>query len=277
MGRVIAPFVDAAWLAAHREDVVLADTRFYLDGRDARAGYEERHIAGAVYVDLDAWLAAPASPAGGRHPLPDPATFAEGMSRAGIGDATTVVAYDDAGGVIAARLVWLLRILGHDAALLDGGLTAWAGDTASGPSPAPPRAAFTERPWPSEAFADIDEVASRTAVVVDGRQAERYAGAPDAVDPRFGHVPGARSLPVREHLGPDGRLLDDDALRGRFAAVGVPDAATPLVSMCGSGVTACHTLLVQEHLGLGRGRLYAGSWSQWAHTDRPAATGGEPG
>lgn len=274
---MIAPFVDAAWLAAHRSDVVLADTRFYLDGRDARAAYEERHIAGAVYVDLDAWLASPASPAGGRHPLPDPAVFAEGMARAGIGDDTIVVAYDDAGGVIAARLVWLLRITGHEAALLDGGLIAWPGETASGPPPEPSRAVFTARPWPADAFADIDEVAARTAVVVDGRQAERYAGAPDAVDPRFGHVPGARSLPVREHLGPDGRLLPDDVLRERFAAVGVADAGTPLVSMCGSGVTACHTLLVQEHLGLGRGRLYAGSWSQWAHTDRPAATGPAPG
>lgn len=274
---MIAPFVDAAWLAAHRDAVVLADVRFYLDGRDARAGYEARHLPGAVYVDLAEWLSGPPSPQDGRHPLPVPETFAEGMARAGIGDDTTVVAYDDAGGVIAARLVWMLRATGHDAALLDGGLTAWTGETASGPAPVPSRAVFTPRPWPPEALADIDDAADRGNVVLDARQAERYAGAPDGIDPRAGHIPGARSLPAREHVDADGRLLPDDVLRAHVAAAGIEDAGAPVISSCGSGVTACHTLLVLEHLGLGPGRLYPGSWSQWAHTDRPVATGPEPG
>ncbi len=111
--------------------------------------------------------------------------------------------------------------------------------------------------------------------MIDARQRERYAGAgPDPVDPRPGHIPGARSLPAREHLGPDGRLLDRAELRERFAAAGV-DGERPVVSYCGSGVTACHNLIVLEHAGLGTGRLYAGSWSQWSHSDRPAATGEE--
>jgi rhodanese-related sulfurtransferase len=112
---VIPPFVDAAWLAEHRADVVLADVRWYLDGRSGRAEFEAGHLPGAVFVDLDRYLAASPGPDVGRHPLPDPETFAEGMGRAGIGDDSTVVAYDDAGGVVAARLVWLLRVLGVEA------------------------------------------------------------------------------------------------------------------------------------------------------------------
>src|SRR3954467_6629114 len=114
---VIPPFVDAAWLGEHRAEVVLADVRWYLDGRSGAAEFEAGHLPGAVFVDLERWLPAPAAPARGRHPLPEPEVFAEGMSRAGIGDASTVVAYDDAGGVIAARLVWVLRAPRHDAAL----------------------------------------------------------------------------------------------------------------------------------------------------------------
>src|SRR4051794_4556263 len=115
---MVAPIVDAAWVREHRAALVLADVRWYLDGRSGRAAYDAGHIPAAVYVDLDEWLAPPGSPAAGRHPLPDPDVFARGMARLGIGDEDTVVGYDDAGGVIAARLVWMLRATGHDAALL---------------------------------------------------------------------------------------------------------------------------------------------------------------
>ena len=124
---MIAPIVNARWTAAHHEEVVLADVRWYLDGRPGRAEYDRGHLPGAVFVELDDWLAAPASPEAGRHPLPDPEVFARGMSELGIGDTDTVVAYDDQGGVTAARLVWLLRVTGHEAALLDGGIAAWEG------------------------------------------------------------------------------------------------------------------------------------------------------
>lgn len=275
---MVMPFVDADWLGAHRDEIVLVDVRFYLDGRDARAAHDAAHLPGAVYVELEDWLSAPGSPAAGRHPLPDPETFAEGMARAGIGDATTVVAYDDAGGVIAARLVWMLRVTGHDAALLDGGLHGAGAPPTSVPTPTPARASFTPRPWPAARLAGIDDATDRANVVLDARQAERYAGQPDGIDPRAGHVPGARSLPVRELLGPDQRLLPDDELRARAAAVGITSDDGPVVSSCGSGVTACLTLLILEHLGLaGRARLYPGSWSQYAHTDRPVATGPDPG
>jgi thiosulfate/3-mercaptopyruvate sulfurtransferase len=267
---VIGPVVDGDWWRTHRDDVRLADVRWYLDGRDRRAAYARGHLPGAVFVDLDRWLAAPGSPAAGRHPLPAPQVFAEGMAAAGIGDDTVVLAYDDLGGVIAARLVWMLRVTGHQAALLDGGLgagTAEAGEVVATP------ARFTPRPWPAEHLADLDDVLAGGHLLLDARDPSRYRGEAEPVDARAGHVPGARNAPCRGNLGPDGRLLPAAALRERFAAAGVTDAAE-VVSYCGSGVTACHNLLAMEHAGLGRGRLWPGSWSQYSHrADLPAATG----
>jgi thiosulfate/3-mercaptopyruvate sulfurtransferase len=268
---MLAPIIDAVWLAAHRDEVVLADVRFYLDGRSPRAAYDAGHLPGAVYVDLERWLAGPASPADGRHPLPSPETFAEGMSACGIGGDSRVVAYDDAGGVIAARLVWMLRVLGRDAALLDGGLAAWDGPLKTDERPIAPTS-FAATPWPADRLASADDAGETTAnVVIDARQRERFAGEPDGIDPRAGHIPGAHALPCREHLNADGRLLPLDALRARFGDIGI-DGTAPVISYCGSGVTACHNLLVIEHAGLGTGRLYPGSWSQWSHdTARPVA------
>jgi thiosulfate/3-mercaptopyruvate sulfurtransferase len=267
---VIPPVVDADWLTAHADDVVLADVRWYLDGRSGRDAYEGGHLPGAVFVDLDRWLAAEPSPAQGRHPLPDPEVFARGMSGLGIGDRTTVLAYDDAGGTIAARLVWMLRVTGHDAALLDGGLTAWL-EPLSGTSVEREPAAFTTAAWPAERLADISDLPAAQHLV-DARQGERFRGEVEPVDARAGHIPGAESLPCRESLDSDGRFLPADELRSRLAAIGI-SPGDDVVSYCGSGVTACHNLLMLEQVGFGPGRLYAGSWSQYAASDLPAATG----
>jgi thiosulfate/3-mercaptopyruvate sulfurtransferase len=273
---VIDPVVDVRWLTEHRDEVVLADVRWYLDGRSGRAAYDAGHLPGAVFVDLDRWLAAPPSPQEGRHPLPAPEVFAEGMGALGIGDGTTVVAYDDAGGSIAARLVWMLRVTGRPAALLDGGLTAWDGELSTEAPDLPP-VTSTVRPWPADRLADIDEMSGGDVVVVDARDPERYRGEVEPVDARPGHVPGAVNLPFRQHLAPDGTFLPVAQLRRLAAEAGVTDAGRAVV-YCGSGVTACQPLLVFEHAGLGVGRLYAGSWSQYSHAwDRPAATGDEPG
>jgi thiosulfate/3-mercaptopyruvate sulfurtransferase len=269
---VVPPVVPAAWLAAHRDSVVLADVRWYLDGRSGRAAYDEGHLPGAVFVDLDRWLAAHGSPDAGRHPLPEPEVFADGMARLGIGDEDTVVAYDDAGGVIAARLVWMLRVTGHDAALLDGGLAAYDGPVERHTVPRPP-AAFTPRPWPAERLADIDDAGDPANVVLDARDAVRFRGEQEPVDPRAGHIPGARNVPCRTNLDEQGRFLPADELRRRFAAAGVTEGSS-VVSYCGSGVTACHNLLSLELAGFGPGRLYPGSWSQYsAVTERPVAVG----
>jgi thiosulfate/3-mercaptopyruvate sulfurtransferase len=269
---VISPVVDVAWLRAHREQVVVADTRWYLDGRSGRAAYDRGHLPGAVFVDLDAWLARAGSARDGRHPLPAPAVFAQGMSRLGISNQDTVIGYDDAGGVIAARLVWMLRATGHSAALLDGGVGAWDGDLEVA-EPRRSEAVFTPRPWPVDRLAGLDDAVQESLVVLDARDRARFRGDTEPVDPRPGHIPGARSLPCRDNLDSDGRFLPIDTLRERFRAAGVVDGAA-VVSYCGSGVTACHNLLALEFAGLGQGRLYPGSWSQYSHrSDLPAATG----
>ncbi|HEX3804264.1 MAG TPA: sulfurtransferase [Solirubrobacteraceae bacterium] len=272
---MIEPFVSPDWLKAHRDEVVLADVRWYIDGRPGRPEYEAGHIPGAVFVDLDAILSGPhADDSQGRHPLPTPERFAGGLAELGIGDGDTVVAYDDAGGMIAARLVWLLRAIGHEAALLDGGLGAWPEQDLHPGSPRPrPAASFTPVPWPEDRLVEIDEVAGATDVLIDARDSTRFAGGPDPVDPRSGHIPGARSVPTREHLDEDRRIASAEQLRTRFAQAGI-EPGTPVISYCGSGVTACHNLLALEHAGLGPGRLFPGSWSQWSRDPgRPVATG----
>lgn len=309
---MIAPFLSVADLDRMRADaahgsadtahrpadtaprVVVVDTRWYLDGRSGADAYAQGHLPGAVFVDLDTVLAAPPSAAAGRHPLPEPEVFARGLEAAGIGDDDTVVVYDDAGGVIAARLVWMLRALGQSAAVLDGGLAAWqsthpeqpleVGAVASGTPAASAgagagdgrRASRTVRSWPAAALATIDETqaaaADGTALVLDARTADRYRGDTEPVDARPGHIPGAQSLSCRDNVAADGTLLDTATLRERLAALGAD--RLPVISYCGSGVTACHTLLVLEQVGLPAGRLYPGSWSQYAaDPQRPAATG----
>jgi thiosulfate/3-mercaptopyruvate sulfurtransferase len=274
MNGMIGPFVEPTWLKEHRDEVVLADVRWYLDGRSGRAAYEAGHIPGAVFVELDTVLAAPhADDSHGRHPLPSPAQFADGLAQLGIGDSDTLVAYDDAGGVIAARLVWMLRAIGHDAALLDGGFAAWPADDLHRDYPRPrARASFTPVPWPRERLAEIDEVDGTSDVLIDARDAGRFGGGPDPVDPRSGHIPGARSVPTRGHLDDDARIHSPEQLRATFARAGI-QAGTPVISYCGSGVTACHNLLALEHAGLGPARLYPGSWSEWSRDPkRPIET-----
>jgi thiosulfate/3-mercaptopyruvate sulfurtransferase len=272
---VIAPFVDVDWLRQHRDEVVLADVRWYLDGRSGRAAYESGHIPGAAFVELDTVLSeAHDDDRNGRHPLPTPERFADGLHRLGIGDGDTVVAYDDAGGVIAARLVWMLRAIGHDAALLDGGLAAWPLEDLHRDYPRPrPPASFTAVPWPRDMLVEIDEVSSTSDVLIDARDRSRFGGGVDPVDPRSGHIPGARNVPTREHLDAEARIASPEQLRATFAQAGI-EPGTPVISYCGSGVTACHNLLALEHAGLGRARLYVGSWSEWSRDPaRPVEIG----
>lgn len=278
--------VSADWLAAHRADVVVADVRWYLDGRSGRAAYEAGHIAGAVFVDLDADLSEHGDDATrGRHPFPSPEHFAAAMAAHGIGDDTPVVAYDDASGTQAGRLVFMLRAVGTPAALLDGGLAAWTGPHEVGPAAAAPTpASRTVRPWPADRFATVAEVeavgagtAPAATRLLDARAAERYEGKVEPVDPRAGHIPGARNLPIGRVLDPaTGRFADPATLRQRFAEVGVT-SGDQVVASCGSGVSACILLAALHHAGLGDGRLFVPSFSGWSSDpDRRVATGTEP-
>jgi thiosulfate/3-mercaptopyruvate sulfurtransferase len=273
---MIPPFVDADFVAAHPQ-AVLADVRWYLDGRDGRAAFEAGHIAGAVWVDLERQLAAADRAATeGRHPLPAPGAFAESMSSLGIANDTLVIAYDDTGGLTAGRLAVMLRMLGCDATVLAGGLGAWTGAVETGSGRTPERADFVATDWPSERLAtadDVERIATAGGAVLDARSHERFVGDVVQIDKRPGHIPGARSAPWSAVLGTDTMPRPVDDLREHFGTLGA-DNGHEVVVYCGSGVSACLNMLAMEHAGLGTPRLYVASWSGWsADPNREAATG----
>lgn len=275
------PFVSWQWCAERSGRVVIVDTRWYWD-RPGRDAYDAGHIPGAVFIDLDRDLSADPSDQGGRQPFPEPEVFAEAMGRAGIDGSRPVVAYDDAGGVIASRLVWMLRLLDVDAAVLSGGI-AVCPDPLESEAVQPKPASFPVLPWPTDQLMTTEGVASSGLQLVDARPANRYRGddpevdarlgkVPEA-DPRRGHIPGAINVPCRGHLDDDGTVRAPEQIRDTFTAAGITDAAD-VISYCGSGVTACHNLLAMEYAGLGRGRLYPGSWSAWSRNPNlPIETG----
>jgi thiosulfate/3-mercaptopyruvate sulfurtransferase len=277
----VPPVIDAEtlgrWMVDERP-LVLADVRWYLDGRSGRAAFEDGHLPGAVWIDVDRDLSRDDLPATeGRHPLPEPAAFAAAMGRYGIGDDTRVVAYDDTGGSTAGRLVLMLRWLGRDAALLDGGLGVWDAPPERGPGVAPATATFTPSPWPPDAIATVDEVAALAGaprvVVLDARAPERFTGQVAVADPRPGHIPAARNAPWAANLDATGRLRPADELTQHYHHLGVAEAEQ-VIAYCGSGVSACLDVLAMEHAGLPRPRLFVASWSGWASDPtRPAATG----
>jgi thiosulfate/3-mercaptopyruvate sulfurtransferase len=216
----------------------------------------------------------------GRHPLPDAGVLAARFGAWGIGEGTQLVAYDDSGGAHAARLWWLARWLGHDAvAVLDGGFAAWrASGLPLSAEPAVPRQRVFRPHVRSGMDIDVDDLANglaaRDLLLVDARAAPRFRGETEPIDARAGHVPGAISEPFQRNLDADGRFLHRDRLRARYEALLAGRSPRAIVSMCGSGVTACHNLLALEHAGLHGGRLYVGSWSEWIRDpSRPIATG----
>jgi thiosulfate/3-mercaptopyruvate sulfurtransferase len=246
----------------------IVDCRASLQDRDAgRQAYRAAHLPGALFADLEQDLSGPIVPGvTGRHPLPSIPTFIERLRAWGIGNASQVVAYDDASGAFAARLWWLLRWLGHDAvAVLDGGFSAWSNAGYALTSEPPSFAAQDFTPTPhAEWLVTADEVAqsSGRAPLFDARARERFRGDEEPIDPVAGHIPGARSLPFAENLR-SGRFRPAGELRTTFEAALAGHAAQDAIMYCGSGVTACHNVLAFAHAGLPLPRLYAGSWSEW--------------
>jgi thiosulfate/3-mercaptopyruvate sulfurtransferase len=259
-------------------DLRLADVRWWLtEPAKGRRDYDAAHLPGAVFVDLDTDLADPPAPVGpGRHPLPDPAAFAARMAELGFDDGSEIVAYDDAGGTIAARLWWMLDDLGHGRVrVLDGGMSAWTAIGGPLTDAAPVRTAGRLRlrdRWTRTI--DRDALAARLGSVglIDARAIERYRGDLEPVDAAPGHIPTARSRPTAGNLGADGRFLDPEVLRARFAGL-----AGDVVTYCGSGVNACHNALAMRVAGLADPLLYPGSYSDWVGTGMPIVTGDEPG
>lgn len=316
MDSTLDPTALAAALAVGPAPVLL-DVRWRLGGPPGLDRYREGHLPGARFVDLDRDLAGPPGAGGpgrpgGRHPLPDADAFEAAMRRAGVDDDRPVVVYDENDSMAAARAWWLLRYFGHQQVqVLDGGYQAWlAADEPieTGPAQAPAPGTFTARSGhlPLLDAAGAARVA-REGVLLDARAAERYRGEVEPVDPVAGHIPDAVSAPTTENLGPGGRFLDPEALRARFAGLGVPAVAAAAVAApaaaapaaagaaapaaaggagmtgagmtgvyCGSGVTAAHEVLALSLAGI-PAALYVGSWSDWI-TDpaRPVVTGPAP-
>lgn len=266
---MIPPVVARTWLAEHPE-AVIADVRWSLQGPSGAELYAAGHIPGAIFVDLDQDLADPPSDQGGRHPMPAPERFAATLSALGITPTDVVVAYDDAGGFAAGRLVWMLRLLRVDAALLDGGIRAWQAELTTEETRLP-ASDFPVKPWPKAAFALMDEAMSGP-VVLDARARERYLGEVEPTGVAAGHIPGAKSRPFSENLNPEGYFLSPQELRQAYAGLGITEASET-ICYCGSGVSACHNLIAMEYAGLGQGRLYVGSWSAYAISGQPIETG----
>jgi len=273
------PLTSPGWVAAHvrHGGLHIVDCRWYLaDPNRARNEYEASHIRGATFMDLEADLSSRTG--AGRHPLPDPEVFAATLGSHGISADCPVVAYDDAGGTVAARLWWMLRDLGHsEVAVLDGGLQAVPAELLTDEIPTPAPLRYIGRPGQ---MPKIDRDGVRAAlgkdVLLDARAAERYRGDSEPVDPKAGHIPTAFSASGTGNLAEDHHFKPPEELRQRFLDLGVHGGGDT-ICYCGSGVSACHDILAMEVAGLGTATLYPGSWSDWSTADLPIATGPEPG
>ncbi|TCW32746.1 sulfurtransferase [Gulbenkiania mobilis] len=275
--------IDARTLAETRQpDWVILDCRFKLDDPEyGLQAYEAGRIPGAHYLNLDYHLSGTCNGQNGRHPLPDAQRLAVDLGAMGIGTDTQVVAYDDSGGMFAARAWWLLRWLGHaPVAVLDGGYGAWleAGYPVS-TERAPRRSTrFSIRaPLVDTVRAEdiLDALGSTRLTVVDARSPDRFRGENETLDPVGGHIPGARNRFFRDNLDAQGRFKAPEVLRQEWLALlGERSDANGVVHQCGSGVTACVNQLALELAGLQGSVLYPGSWSEWcADPARPVATG----
>lgn len=266
-----------AALREELEDVRIIDFRWYLDdaGKGRRA-YEAGHIPGAVFVDLEDVTGDSPLHAGGRHPLPTRAQFERAMRRAAVDAGTRVVVYDDAGGSVAARLWWLLRIHGHeDVSVLDGGIQAWGDDLETGTNVYEDGDFVAEQADLTDVlgYDDVAKLGS-DAVLLDVRGGERYRGETEPVDPIAGHIPGARNTFWQEFVLDGTAIASTAELRRRFDDLDLE--AGKVVVYCGSGVVACQTKLALERAGLGPVRIYAGGWSDWSnHPGAAVATGDE--
>lgn len=267
-------------LAAHPEWRVF-DCRHDLRNTGyGRQAYARGHIPGALFLHLDDDLSGVKTGGNGRHPLPDIGDFAQRMSACGVDATTRVVAYDNEGGIFASRLWWMLRWLGHDrVAVLDGGLAGWKRSKRALEESVPVVEPRRFTPQPQDMAVDTEQVladlGTEWMLILDARNAGRFRGEKETLDPVGGHIPGAVNRFYADNLD-DAECFFKPAeeLRREFEALLDGRPAAQVVQQCGSGVTACHNLLAMELAGLSGSKLYPGSWSEWcADPSRPVATG----
>jgi thiosulfate/3-mercaptopyruvate sulfurtransferase len=279
---ILTALVETDILSQHLADPdwVVFDCRHDLAAPGlGRAEYVKSHIPGARFLHLDEDLSAPKTGKNGRHPLPDPQVLTEKLGRAGVDARKQVVAYDAQGGMVASRLWWLLRWLGHlPVAVLNGGWNRWVseGRPQSAELPQPQAVRFTGKE--REGWVGADFIRARledeTMVLLDGRAPDRYRGKNETIDPVGGRIPGSRNRFYRDNLDASSRFKAPELLKEEFRAVLGATRPEQVVNYCGSGVSACHNLLAMEIAGLRGARLYPGSWSEWiADPSRPIASG----
>ncbi|WP_342422809.1 sulfurtransferase [Paenibacillus sp. FSL E2-0178] len=281
--------VTKRWLLArlYEPEQAIIDCRFTLGKPEAgRESYEQEHIPGAVYLDLELDLSSPVGMHGGRHPLPDPQVLAARLAKLGIGNDSRIVAYDDESSMNAARLWWLLRYLGHEQVfILEGGFSQWKAGKYPVTDHQPVRvpSTFTANVQ-TQMLVDVEEVrrvSEKTAdagadaantILIDSRANERYHGRNETLDPVGGHIPGAVNYFWKDTQNADGSFKSADELAAHFAGL---DKEAEIIVYCGSGVTACPNVLALEKAGYKNVRLYAGSWSDWISYEENAVATGE--
>ena len=274
-----SPLIDPRELLSiiDASDLVILDAS---SGPKARSNYEAKHLKGALFVDLETQLSDIKEDAanGGRHPLPTPKAFGQALGDLGITPDSHIVVYDSmSGGNAAARMWWMMQAIGHEKVqVLDGGI-AYA-ETSGFPMSSETVHVNSTNPYPVSDWTlpvvGIDEVAIATAsedqTVIDVRSAPRYAGEVEPIDLIAGHIPGAINVPFETNLDQYGKFLPPDALRTKYQQI--VENSQDIVVHCGSGVTACHTLLAMDYAGFEIPKLYVGSWSEWSRNDRPMIT-----
>ena len=263
------------------QDWLIFDCRFIL--KDPEGGlkkFNQGHIPGAQFADMDKDLASPMTSTSGRHPLPNPDEFINKLQSWGVNNTSQIICYDDMSGAFAARMWWLLKWLGYnDVAVLDGGIDKWTANNLTLETDTQQKAAGSfSGQANNDMWVDVEfvqkELAENNITLLDARSAERFTAKDTKTDPVAGHVPGAMSYPFAENLSKQGVFLPLEELQKRFAPMLSSSEKKEVINMCGSGVTACHNLLAMSIAELPMTRLFVGSWSEWIKDkSRPVATG----
>ena len=264
----------------NNKEFVVFDCR--CDIKDSKFGiqsYTEGHIENAIFVDIDMDLASEKTQSSGRHPLPEPNILSEKLSQWGLSNSKQAVVYDDVGGAFAGRMWWILKWLGHkNVAVLDGGLNAWL---KIGGKLVTKNTLFEKETFVPEVnnsmqvfINDIEDAQYKmNKLIIDARSKERYLGIKDPIDPIAGHIPGAISHPLGQNLTKEGVFKSPEELKHLYLKILSDINGSNVISMCGSGVTACHNILAMEIAGIYGVKLYVGSWSEWiTKPDRPIVT-----